>query len=346
MVALVALTSGTFPHSALAQPSGRSEGERADHDRAVVLMKLGSEQFKAGNFTAARAAFQDSYRLRPTFDTACSLGQTEVKLRNYVEAAEHYRACIESYPTSGSPERLEKIKTDRDEVLKEVGRVHVEFPETGVHILVDDEEVGTTPLQAEIYLPPGTNSVTFRSDDGREISRAFSLQRGQKFTLRAEFDRPPASPAPAAQETPQPVPPPPPPTAEETHSAHNWVPAYVLGGVTVATLATSVVFRVAAGKKKDRFESMQDDFEQGDCSALDNLDECSELSTVNSGARTFATASDVTLIVGGVGAAATVGYVIYELVRTRKSQDSGRVAMQPDFGFGRGAGWVTLSGTF
>src|SRR5690606_5807394 len=39
--------------------------------------------------------------------------------------------------------------------------------------------------------------------------------------------------------------------AQPSETKHNWVPAYVLGGVSVATLASSIVLRVVAGNKKN-----------------------------------------------------------------------------------------------
>src|SRR5690606_15947068 len=107
--------------------------------------------------------------------------------------------------------------------------------------------------------------------------------------------------------------------AQPSETKHNWVPAYVLGGVSVATLASSIVLRVVAGNKKDKLDEIRAEILPDDCSDSSNSDQCSDLETANKTQRNFSVASDVTLIVGGVVAATTLGYVIYELVHKKKS---------------------------
>lgn len=320
--------------------------DKDEREQALELMRKGSEQYKSGNYAGARASFLKSYELRATYDVACSLAQTNVRLDRTTEALPYYDVCVDSYPVSGELGRLEKIRKDREEALGKVGVVRIEFAQEGVEVLLKDKVLGVTPLSKPLYLEPGVHSLVFKANEHRQMSRAFRVVAGERHLVAAEFETLPSPKAETPTETQKPeVVPQPAPAPVDESAKHNWIPAYVLGGVTVATLASSIALRLVAGGKKDKGESLSKDLSTVDCQ-VGNDERCSELASLNKTQRSLAMASDLTLIVSGVGAAATIGYVIYELMHTKKSETTAQYKLRPDFGFAGNVGWMSLSGTF
>src|SRR5690606_1984290 len=152
-----------------------------------------------------------------------------------------------------------------------------------------------------IYLEPGVHSLVFKANEHRQMSRAFRIGAGERHVISAEFEElpPPVTETPAEIQEPEVASQPEPAPVEET-TKHNWVPAYVLGGVTVATLASSIVLRVVAGGKKDKGKRLHDDLMPGDCDGSESVDMCDELASLTKSQRSFGIASNATMIASGV----------------------------------------------
>lgn len=99
---------------------------------------------------------------------------------------------------------------------------------------------------------------------------------------------------------------------------------YIVGGVGVATVVTGVIFgALAKGKESDaQAEPVQ-------TTAIDLRDS----------GKGLATASNITLVIGGALVAAGVVWWILDTPRAKKRGDAGTVRV------GLGAGWVGLGGT-
>src|SRR5690606_28050439 len=93
----------------------------------------------------------------------------------------------------------------------------------------------------------------------------------------------------------------------------NWTPAWIVGGVTVAALGTSFVFRGLANGKESDIDDLAPESPSA-CQAVTTGD-CAALGDAIDQQKTYATVSNVTLIVGGVSAAATLGYITYALLK-------------------------------
>jgi hypothetical protein len=203
-----------------------------------------------------------------------------------------------------------------------------------------------TPLSKPLYLEPGVHSLVFKANEHRQMSRAFRVVAGERHVVAAEFEEPPVTETPVETQTAEVAPQhaPAPASVKET-TKHNWIPAYVLGGVTVATLASSVVLRVVAGSKKDKGKRLHDDLMPGDCDGSESVDMCDELASLIKSQRSFGIASNATMIASGVFAGATLGWIIYELVRPKEMKTSA-MNMEPLLDVGAQRAWVGLRGQF
>ncbi len=127
-----------------------------------------------------------------------------------------------------------------------------------------------------------------------------------------------------------------PPVDEVTQ--RNWTPAWILGGVTVASLGTSFVFRGLASGKASEAKRL-DDGTDSSCVGTGGT-ACEELDSAIAKHDTYATVSNVSLIVAGAGAAVTIGYVTYLLTKSDK-----KPPVQAGLGFDKTGGVLMLSGS-
>lgn len=121
----------------------------------------------------------------------------------------------------------------------------------------------------------------------------------------------------------------------------NWVPAYVLGGVTVATFGTSMVFRALAGTQLKQIEEFTADKDNSYCLDPDRAG-CAELAERVKRHDNYADASNGTLVAAGIGAGVTLGYVIYVLAKKPKKEPAVRASVSVE----KTGGFVSLAGTF
>jgi hypothetical protein len=226
--------------------------------------------------------------------------------------------------------------------LKKVGRVRV-AAEAGLAVDVDGEAVGTAPVEDELYVEPGEHLIEAKRSDGATSSERFVVDEGELVRVRL----PDVSlPVAAAESTPNDdsAPPPPPPAAERKR--HNWAPAYVFGGVAVATLASGIVLRVVAGNKLNKIEGLSGDLQPGECHDASRAAQCDELESLTKSQRNLGIAADATMIVSGVFAAATLGWVVYELARPKHAKNRPTTSTMPLLEVSAQRAWVGLRGQF
>jgi hypothetical protein len=132
---------------------------------------------------------------------------------------------------------------------------------------------------------------------------------------------------------------------EAEKKRHNWVPAYVLGGLSVAALGTSVGLRFAAGAKKSKVEDLSEGLLPGECATTSRSPQCDEIDSQTATHRKLATSSNVLLVGGGALAGAAIGWLVYELSRPRESSYSD-TRFFPLFDVGTTGGTVSISGNF
>jgi hypothetical protein len=194
---------------------------------------------------------------------------------------------------------------------------------------------------------PGEHVVTARLDGYAPTTRTLQLAAGAEQNVLLGLVPEEKKPAPAAA-TPS-------TSSQPTESGssastssdpvgadtreHNWVPAYVLGGVTVASLATSLVFRSMASNDAEEADRLR--ATTGDCRGSGSAS-CRSLEEAVDSHNTNATVSNVTLVVAGVGGAATLGYVLYELLQPSSREG----AVQATVGFDGTRGGLLVSGDF
>jgi len=160
----------------------------APADKASELMNQGVARYAKGNLEGARQAFLEAFELAPHHTIASNLAEVEIKLGRYREASEHLNYVLRSLPPSASDERASSEK-DLAECRQRLSVVRVAVSVQGAAVMLDGKELGTAPLETELWLEPGeyvvearhtgylpaSERVVTRAGESREISLALGV---------------------------------------------------------------------------------------------------------------------------------------------------------------------------
>jgi hypothetical protein len=268
--------------SLAADSSGAAAESQTDATRdAGEAMRTGVDEYRKGNLERARAAFMRAWRLKQHPAIAASLGDTEMKLGLYREAAAHWTFYLANVPPG-------RDRSEADQALAEcrrhVASIGVAVEEAGIPIAVDGQVVGTSPLEVDLWLEPGVHSVSAQSADGRSAAQQVTLKAGDSRAIalvlqrRAPAAEPVATGAPSGNAVS--VPPSTPRVTPNTSASSLRVPVAITGSLLTATaIAIGVVY---AGKESgaasdvERYERQIDEATT-DAHLLATRGGCSEL---------------------------------------------------------------------
>jgi hypothetical protein len=269
-----------------------------DRARARALLQQGISAIDAGSFEDARQTLLEAWRLQRSYDVAGALGQAELELGRYRDAAEHLDYSTRDFPPSERRELRAKVQDALTSARKQVASLRITAAPAGAEILVDGASVGRTPLEGPIFVDPGTHRVdaqlaTYASNTSTVQAVAGSDQEVQLTLTKTKPETGPTA------DTSGDV------GSRDTGARSSYAPALIAGGIGVATAAVGVGLLIGAGSKgserDDRLASLpgQNPCAPGtpygaECDAIRNLDD---------DARTFRTVAYISF---GVTAAAGV----------------------------------------
>lgn len=295
----------------------------SEEDAALARKYLdeGVEAYQANDFETARDKFRRSFNLKRSYDTAINLGNVELKLELYRDAVEHLDYAARHYPTAESQARKKKIERILEETRAYVGAVSITVDTPGAALFIDEQRVGTSPVSYLFFVEEGKHEVRAELE-GDVVSAEFDAKKGETSAVSLKFEEDGRAPASGLDDKNEAsfdaVPP-----GEPHRAKRNWTPAWILGGVTVATFGTSMVFRGLAGSsfaKKDDAQSNLSDYACAEGGMIPTS--CQDVEMYGDRANRQATVADATLIAAGVLGAATVGYVLFTIGKDSSKEPS------------------------
>lgn len=146
-----------FSGGAHAAPSpGKSD---VATDKARQLHVEGDDLYTQGDYARARVAYVAAWALKKNWQLAGSLGDCELKLGFYRDAAEHLAYFLRvspMQPPSGNATKLYK------EAQAKIARLDIAIDLPGADVVVDGKFVGKSPLEDPIFVDPGSHAVEIR----------------------------------------------------------------------------------------------------------------------------------------------------------------------------------------
>ena len=133
--------------------TGESETARAASD----LMRAGMNEYRKGNFVQARTSFLRVWELKRHPAVAASLGDVEMKLSLYRDAATHWSFYLANLPPG-------RDRSEADAALAEcrrhVASIRVQVDQSGADVSLDGQALDKSPIDVEVWLEPGPHTLS------------------------------------------------------------------------------------------------------------------------------------------------------------------------------------------
>lgn len=342
---MLAVVCGVATPAADAQPQrSPSTVSAADAKKAQQLFEEGSKLAEKEKWAEAEAKFLAAWSLHPAVDIAVSLGQTQARLKKHRDAAEHLEYAIRNWSTVTKRDVRDRAVVRLAEMKKEIGTLVVKVNVAGASVKLGGRVIGAAPIEQELFVEPGEVTIEAQATGYRPAAQKVKAEKGKRhevaLALEAEAPAvattaasavPNASGAPSASAVPSVTatatasvaPPPPPP--------RSMVPAYVMGGVGLASVIAGAVLvgtaystNAGVNGKVPRDEMGNSLCQRPPVTGAD-LPSCVELRRRTSEANTFANAGIGVLITGGAIVGASVVYFLLSRGRGDLSPAPGRV---------------------
>ena len=150
---------------------------------ASARFQRGVELFKEGAYRGALVEFQRAYELAPDHRVLYNIGLAQVKVQDYLGAAQSYERYLAEGGTSVPSERRARVEQALAELRMRVGRVEVYVDREGATVLLDDVKVGTSPLGEPLRANVGRHLVQVRASDGATESQVIDVAGDDTTTV-------------------------------------------------------------------------------------------------------------------------------------------------------------------
>lgn len=271
-----------------ADPPRASKPSDADVQKALARFKRGQELYTERNFAGALVEFRKAYETAPSFRVLYNIGQVCYQMQDYVCA---YRS-LEQYLADGGTQIPAARRTSVGEELanlkQRIGSLDVRSNVAGAELSVDDVLVGTLPLAAPVQASAGRHKIVVVAPGRTPVTRTVDVAGQDTLQVDVPFADLPREPEPKPVPAPPPSreAPPPPPASKMT--TLSWI-GY--GASALALVGGGVTGGLALGAADDVKTKV---YPNEDAASSDR-----------SRAGTLALTSDVLLVAGIVGIAAT-----------------------------------------
>lgn len=164
--AAVTLAQGDVPVS----PETRAEAS-AHFNRAVEL-------FQEEAFRGALVEFQRAYEIAPDYRLLYNIGQTRLELQDYLGASKAYESYLSRGGTAIPAERRKQVEEALAAMKERIGRISISVNRDAAEVYVDEQIVGTSPLDQTVMVNVGSHRVSARTSDGASDARTVDVAGG------------------------------------------------------------------------------------------------------------------------------------------------------------------------
>jgi hypothetical protein len=234
--------------------------------------RQGSEHARNGDWERACVSLKASLELVPHWSTAASLGQCELELGRFADAATHLDDAGRWLPFDATEQA--HIDTLLKRARAQVASLDLQVNRGGATVLLDGETVGTAPIARPRFVMPGEHVATARVEGRPDVSLRFVVKAGERRTIALTLPEAvsPIQPVEAASR----------PGARDSGagSSTKWIVLGTGAGLAVVATGAGVVFHRRAVHADDDAEVLRDQVGASGCyePSKDLASKCGELS--------------------------------------------------------------------
>lgn len=147
------------PSPAQETPAAASSGPSSAKDPADELFAQGNDAFDRGALEEAYGLYLKAWAQKRTYDIAGNLGQVELKLGKFRDAAEHLDFTLRLFPPTGKAAPREAIRRALEASRKEVAALTIHVSAQGAAVSVDGARIGLSPFETQVFVEPGKRTI-------------------------------------------------------------------------------------------------------------------------------------------------------------------------------------------
>lgn len=278
--AFVAMSLGTAAHA-------------DDTARAKELYDMGNKLYDEQKWAEAEAAYQSAWNLRKSFDLAGNLGDVEMQLGQFRDAAEHLSYAYDEFPTGGKPEVREALAKRIEEARQQVGVLNIKTNVVGARLYIDGNLIGQAPLERGLFVDIGQRVIEARMDGHNDVLRTIDVAKGSTQDVELQLVAKVAS------------------TASPGNAKRIAIIA-VGAGLAAAGMGTGIGFWAAASGKTTDADGLRANLNPGDCpgTAADISAKCTSLRSTLQDHDTYFNVGTGMFVTGLLLGAGTVVYAV------------------------------------
>lgn len=149
---------------------------------AASLFAQGRERYAAGDYPRAYEAYRRAWELSPGYDIAANLGNVEVDLGKYAEAADHLAYAKRTTPASLERAKRDKIIAKIDErmskALQHVGKVILSVTPGEATVHIDGIALDADQRDNGKFVPIGKHTITATAPQHDPLTQEITVQPG------------------------------------------------------------------------------------------------------------------------------------------------------------------------
>lgn len=306
LLALAASSAPVAAQTPATTTAGISNEADAMNEKARELFKEGNKLYRDQKYAQAEAAYEAAWALtdKKSKGLVNNLGQTEMHLGKYREAAEHL--TIARRLAAHGDKQLSDIERDLAESKTKVCTLTITTNVEGAQLLLGDKPLGRAPLVDPVFVDPGKVTVSALKDGYAAAKLEVDARAGQDVPVKLALMMADSAPLPTASATGTAALPPPP---------RSKVPAIVMGSVAVVGAALGTGLLIGSRDKYDATQKITEDIRANKKSCVDgatNYDaRCAGVATEGRGVNVLRDAGIVSIAAAGAAAAGAAIYLLW-----------------------------------
>jgi hypothetical protein len=170
-----------------AAPPPQAGGDEAALNEAKIHFQQGVALFNDGNFNAALAEFEQTYRLRKSPGVLYNIGLTQKALFRYADAIESLQRYVAETPNM-PPERKAEVEQLTSEMRALLADVTVNVEPAGATVMVDGRTMGTAPLPKALGIAAGNHVLEVVADGYKPTRRELMISAGVPLALNVKLE--------------------------------------------------------------------------------------------------------------------------------------------------------------
>jgi tetratricopeptide (TPR) repeat protein len=290
-----------------------------EHQKAEDLMAQGKALSRAGKLEEACAAYRAAWAIDPSFRLAANLGDLELKLSHFRDAAEHLAYALRMFPADGKPDLRTSLSHDLGEAKKHVAALMLLPSPDNADVAVDGRGIDWDDAVHEVYVEPGPHDIGATLNGYAPAHQRVDAKAGETLNVTIALAPLPSEPAPLPPRMPESPAEPAPRRALDAPTGPNIVLLSAGAATTALGVTIGIAYAMRAGESSGYAASIDNVLRasggSGACNLPANANACATLDTVLRDQSTSSNVAVWSFVGAGAVALGTAAYGVWPRAR-------------------------------